>query len=374
MKKKLSLILATALAVSSLTGCLNNSAPAPTTAAATTAAAAEAAADTEAGSESGTEAPAAQGDATYTFNVDNVESHTFALSTTATAGSALADVTHYFADHVNELSGGKIQVDVYEGSSLGSEAQNLEALTAGTLDMAIIAVEFYTNSIPQLGAMILPFMYEDYDDVQKVMESEAGEYASQQLLETAKVKNLGYYVMAFRNMYSTKPINTVDDLAGFKMRVPESSLYVDTFKMMGAAPTPLPAGEVYTALDTGVVEGVENTPDSNLHNSWFEVAPYFNKTNHLNAPTTFSMSAKVFEGLNEDEQNLLMQAGLDASRYGLESTKSSDSEFRKELEGKCEFIDTDVESMKAKIDYTAYPFMESDEAKQLFELVQENLK
>jgi tripartite ATP-independent transporter DctP family solute receptor len=373
MKKHISLLLASAVIATSLTGCLNNSASSTSTTAApaaqeTTAAAAQ---DTTAAKE---EAPAAAADATYTFNVDNVESHTFALSTTATSGSALADVTHYFADHVNELSGGKIQVDVYEGSALGSEAQNLEALTAGTLDMAIIAVEFYTNSIPQLGAMILPFMYEDYDDVQKVMESEAGEYASQQLLDVAKVKNLGYYVMAFRNMYSTKPINSVDDLAGFKMRVPESSLYVDTFKMMGAAPTPLPAGEVYTALDTGVVEGVENTPDSNLHNSWFEVAPYFNKTNHLNAPTTFSMSAKVFDGLNEDEQNLLMQAGLDASRYGLESTKSSDSEFRKELEDKCEFIDTDVDSMRAKIDYTAYPFMGTDEAKHLFELVQECLK
>ena len=77
-------------------------------------------------------------------------------------------MTHHFADTVGELSGGKIKVDVYEGSALGSEAQNLEALTAGTLDMAIIAVEFYVNSIPQVGAAILPYMYEDYDQVQKV--------------------------------------------------------------------------------------------------------------------------------------------------------------------------------------------------------------
>lgn len=374
MKKKLALVLAASMVMTSLTGCLGNaSAPttaAPTTAAETTTAAPAAEGETTAAAG---ETTAAAADATYTFDAANIGEHTFSLSTTATSGSALADVTHFFADHVEELSGGKMHVDVFEGSSLGSEAQNLEALTAGTLDMAIIAVEFYVNSIPQLGALILPYVYDDYDQVQKVLEGEAGEYASQQLLDVAKVQSLGYYVMAFRNMFTTKPINTVDDLKGFKMRVPESSLYVDTFKMMGAAPTPLPSGEVYTALDTGVVEGVENTPDSCLHNSWFEVAPYFNRTNHLNAPTTFSMSAQVFNGLNEDEQNLLRQAGLDASRYGLESTKASDAEYRKELEAKgMTFVDSDVESMRAKIDYNSYEFMQSDEAKKLFELVQNN--
>ena len=306
-------------------------------------------------------------------SLDNVGEHTFSLSTTASSGSALADVTHNFADTVGELSGGKIKVDVYEGSALGSEAQNLEALTAGTLDMAIIAVEFYVNSIPQVGAAILPYMYEDYDQVQKVFEGEAGQYTSQQFLDVAKVKNLGYYVMAFRNMYTTKPLNSVDDIAGMKIRVPESSLYVDTFKMMGAAPTPLPMGEVYTAIDTGVVSGLENTPDTCLNNSFFEVAKYFNMTNHLNAPTTFSMSAKVFDSLNEDEQNLLLEAGLRASRYGLESTKTSDAAYREQLKEKgMEFIETDVESMRAKIDYTSYPFMQSEEAKTLFDLVQKS--
>lgn len=362
MKKKMALLLAATLTAASLSGCLGNTAPetqAPETKA-------EAAADS-ASPEQGSEAA----EMTYSFDADKLEEHTFALSTTASSGSALANVTHYFADKVTELSGGKMVVDVYEGSSLGSEAQNLEALTAGTLDMAVIAVEFYVNSIPQVGAAILPYLYDNYDQVQKVLEGEAGEYTSKQILDVAKVRNLGYYVMAFRNMYTTKPVASVEDLAGMKIRVPESSLYVDTFKMMGAAPTPLAMGEVYTAIDTGVVDGLENTPDTCLNNSFFEVAKYFNMTNHLNAPTTFSMSDKVFSGLNEDEQNLLLEAGLQASRYGLESTKSSDEEYRQTLKDKgMEFVEADVESMREKIDYTAYPFMQSEEAKTLFELIQ----
>ena len=367
MKRKLAIVLAAAMAAMSMTGCLNNAST--TTTSQTTVATAEISSEAETNE---TKKTSEGEDYTYQFDASNVEKHTFSLSTTAPIGSALADVTHHFADKVEELSDGRMKVDVFEGSALGTEAQNLEALTAGTLDMAVIAVEFYVNSIPQLGALILPYMYDDYDQVQKVLESEAGEYASEQLRNVAKVQNLGYYVMAFRNMYTTKPINSVDDLKGFKMRVPESSLYVDTFRMLGAAPTPLATGEIYTAIDTGVVDGVENTPDGCLHLSWFEVAPYFNKTNHLNAPTTFSMSASVFDKLNDDEKNLLLQAGLDASHYGLESTKTSDAENRKALEEKMTFVDSDVESMRAMIDYNAYDFMQSDEAKKLFELVQKN--
>jgi len=365
VKRLLTGILAATVAMFSLTGCLSQTASAP-----------QEATKEEAGAATEAEAPAAEVpdvEAKYSFNPDNIGEHTFTLSTTASSGSALADVTYYFAKRVNDLSGGKMTVDVFEGSALGSEAQNLEALTAGTLDMAVIAVEFYVNSIPQVGALILPYMYDDYDQVMKVLESEAGDYASQQLQEVAKVKNLGYYVMAFRNMYTKKEIKTVDDLAGLKMRVPESSLYVDTFRMMGAAPTPLSASEVYTALDTGVVEGFENTADSCLHMSIFEVAPYFNMTHHLNAPTTFSMSDKVFQSLNEDEQMLLLEAGYEASHYGLESTKASDEAYQQELKDKgMTFVETDVESMRAKIDYTAYDFMKSEEAKKLFDLVQAN--
>lgn len=373
MKKKIAMLTAMSLLTMTMTGCLNNTAaPSASTAGATEAAATEAAkkSDETAAAEKTEDSSK---DTTYAYNLDNVGEHTFTLSTTATSGSALSDVTNNFAKKVNELSDGKMTVDVFEGSSLGSEAQNLEALTAGTLDMAVIAVEFYVNSIPQLGALILPYVYEDYDQVQKVLESEAGQYANEQLLNVAKVKNLGYYVMAFRNMYTTKELKTVDDLAGLKMRVPESSLYVDTFKMLGAAPTPLASSEVYTALDTGVVEGFENTADSCLHMSIYEVAPYFNQTNHLNAPTTFSMSAKVFDELNADEQNLLLEAGLEASHYGLQSTKDSDEANRAELKEKgMTFVETDVESMRNKIDYMSYEFMKSDEAKKLFELVNAN--
>ncbi len=362
MKKTIAMLLAASMLVS-LTGCGGSSASSTATTAVPEKT--EAASGTSAGT-------------SETKSADEVEEQKgarhFDLSTTASPGSSLETVAKHFADEVKIRSNGSMIVDVYCSSTLGSEAQNLEALTAGTLDMAIIAIEFYSNSITELGALILPFQYDNYDQVQAVLEGEAGQYATQRLREKAGVQNLGYFVQMFRNMYMNKPINSVSDLAGVKIRVPESTLYVNTMKMMGAAPTPMAFGEIYTSCETGVIDGFENTPDSCYNNSMFEVLPYFNVTRHINAPTTFSMSAQVFDSLTPEQQQILLDAGEATSLFGLEETKTQESEMVKLLTEKMEIVETDTASMREAIDYNNYDFMASDEAKRLFELVQEATK
>lgn len=310
----------------------------------------------------------------YSFDVNNVGEHNFTFASTSAAESVGEQVTDFFAQRVEELSGGKMTVTHFGGSALGTESQYLEALTAGTLDMGMIAVEFYCNSIPQLGAMLLPYMYEDYDQVTNVLMSEAGDYANEQILEVADCVNLSYFIQAFRQIYSTREIKSADDLKGVKIRVPESSLYVDTFEMMGAAPTPLPLSEVYTAMDTGVVNAVENIPDTAVHNSWAEVAPYMIETNHMNGPSTFSMSNKVYSTLNEDEQNILLQAGYETVYFAVALSEEKDAEARAVLEEDMTIIQPDIQSMRDAMDYTKYDFMQSEEAQKLFELVQANLQ
>lgn len=295
----------------------------------------------------------------------------FDLSTTGAPSTLLGNVCDYFAKQVKELSNGEMIVDVFYNSALGSEAQNLESLTAGTLDMAVIAIEFYSNTIPELGAVILPYLYDDYDQVQSVLDGEAGEYASERLREVAGVENLGYYVMMFRNMYLNQAINDVDDMAGLKIRVPESTLYVNTMSMLGAAPTPMAMGEVYTSCETGVISGYENTPDSCLNQSMFEVVNYLNLTRHLNAPTTISMSATVFDGLTSEQQDILRQAGAAASAYGLQTTKDAEEDYLAQLSEKMTVVETDTDSMRNKIDYNNYDFMSSEEAQHLLSLVRE---
>jgi tripartite ATP-independent transporter DctP family solute receptor len=281
----------------------------------------------------------------------------------------------YFADQVRELSKGKMEVDVFEAATLGSESQNLEALRSGSLDMAIIAVEFYTNIVPDVGTLVLPYIYSDYENQQAILSGEAGHLAAEQIKDKCDAVVLSYYVLAFRQIFTTdKPVNTVNDLKGLKIRVPESNLYVNTFSLLGASPTPVAWGETYTALDTGVVGGLENTPESILSASMNEVTKYMNITNHISAPTTFSISNKVYSKLTAEQQDILKEAAKRASEYGLKLTQENDNVAREKLKKSMEIVNTDVISMKNKIDYSSFDCMKSAEAKKIFDLVQRDSK
>lgn len=272
-----------------------------------------------------------------------------------------------FARLVKEKSQGKMQIDVYPSATLGTEAENLQALTNGTLDMGIIAAEFYSNYVPEAGILCLPYMYDDYDDANNKLEGEAGEKVAQLILDQTDVKVLDYYTLAFRQIFTvSKEINTVADMKGLIIRIPDSTTYKTTFGQLGASPTPIAWGETYTALDTGVVAAVENIPESIMSASMQEVCKYVNVTNHLIAPTTFSISNKVFSKLTEEQQNILLEAADEASAYGLKQTKDgSDANFNALEDAGLTVVNTDIDSFKNAIDYSKYEATQTDKGKEI---------
>jgi len=275
-----------------------------------------------------------------------------------------------FAELVQEKSNGTMEIEVFPSAALGTERENLEALQSGVLDMAIIAVEFYPSYVKEAGVFVLPFIYKDFDHQTAVLKGEAGERLKEIILDQTDVKVLSYYSLAFRQVFTTeKPVNTVNDINGLKIRVPESPTYVNTFTMLGAAPTPVAWGETYTALETGVVQGLENTPESIHSASMHEVTKYMNITDHISAPTTFSISNKVFNKLTEEQQSILIEAAEEAADFGLELTIKNDTEFREKLNEELEIIETDKESMRNAIDYSKFDVMQLDTAKELKELI-----
>ena len=261
-----------------------------------------------------------------------------------------------FARLVDEKSGGSMAIDVFPTATLGTETENLQALTNGTLDMGIIAAEFYANYVPEAGILCLPYMYDSYDDCYEKLQGEGGKKVAELIEAETGVKVLDYYVLAFRQVFTVKKeINTVDDMKGLIIRIPDSNTYKTTFTQLGAAPTPVAWGETYTALDTGVVAAVENTPESIMSASIQEVCKYVNETNHLIAPTTFSISKKVFDGLTEEQQNILVEAAQEAGLFGKNLTaEGSDANFAALEDEGLTLIHTDVESFKNAIDYNAY--------------------
>lgn len=275
-----------------------------------------------------------------------------------------------FAELVKEKSGGSMEIEVFPSASLGTERENLEALQTGTLDMAIIAVEFYPSYVEEAGVFVLPYMYDSYEHQTAALKGEAGKKLAEMILEDTGVKVLSYYSLAFRQVFTNdKPINIVGDLKGLKIRVPESPTYVNTFTLLGAAPTPVAWGETYTALETSVVAGLENTPESIYSASMHEVVKYMNITDHISAPTTFSISNDIFEGLTPEQQTIILEAAGEASDFGLNLTIANDTEFREKLAAELEVIETDKATMRASIDYNTFNVMKLEDAKTLKDLI-----
>lgn len=349
MKKALALLTGAAMMVSLLAGC--------------GAASASSTASSQAASE-----PASTASSEQSTNYDDVTPDiTLSLSHQMAASHSINQTAEEFARLVKEKSEGKIQVDVYPSATLGTETENLQALTNGTLDVAVIAAEFYANYVDEAGILCLPFMYDSYDDAYAKLHSEAGDTIKDMILEKTDVRVLDWYVLAFRQIFTVdKPINSISDLSGMIIRIPDSNTYKSTFSQLGAAPTAVAWGETYTALDTGLVSAVENTPESIMSASMQEVCQYVNETNHILGPTTISISDAVYQKLTAEQQAIIDEAAKEACEYGLNLTKDgSDANFAALTDAGLTKVETDVDSLKSAIDYSAYACAQSDKGKQI---------
>lgn len=287
------------------------------------------------------------------------------LSHQMAATHTLNDTSKKFAELVKEKTKGNVEVEVFPSASLGSERENVEALKTGTLDLGIIAVEFYPSNLKESAVLILPYMYKDYDHLSRVLASDVAKEVSGMILEKTNVRPLTYLTMAFRQMFTDREVKNAADLKGLKMRVPESPLYVAAFKQLGASPTPIAWGEVYTALQTGVVSGVENTPEAVQTTSLDQVTKFMNLSNHMTSSSTISMSEMVFKKLPKEYQNALISAAAEAAKFNHSLTVSRDKEYREKLQKTLKVIQPDVESFKKAVKYDQIELVSSNKAKEL---------
>ena len=207
MKKLISVITAAVLAATMTAGCGAASAKPAETAAAPTA------------SEAATEAAPEKAGSSF----DDVKPDvTLTMSHQMAANHSIHATAEEFARLVKEKSEGKMAVDVYTSATLGTETENLQALGNGTLDVAIIAAEFYANYVDEAGILCLPFIYDSYDDAYEKLHSDAGSQISDMILEKTNVRVLDYYVLAFRQIFTVeKQLADAKDLSGLIIRIPD---------------------------------------------------------------------------------------------------------------------------------------------------------
>ena len=231
------------------------------------------------------------------------------------AGHKDNGAAHKFADIVKEKTNGRIEVEVYDSGQLGDEKSVIEQIQFGGIDMSRVALTPLSEFNKQLMALQLPYLYRDSDHMWKVLDGDIGDELLKST-ESSGIVGLSWYDAGARNFYnSKKEIKSLDDLKGMKIRVQESSMMMDMVKALGANPTPMAYGEVYSALQTGVIDGAENNWPSYESTSHYEVAKYIVEDEHSRVPEMQIISKQTMDKLSPEDQKIIREAAKESAKY-----------------------------------------------------------
>jgi len=215
-------------------------------------------------------------------------------------------------DELARLSGNTMALQIYPSGQLGSERELVELLQIGSLGMTKVSASPLEGFVPAMGIFNLPYLFKDHDHFLRVLDSSVGDELLASV-EPSRMVGLGFYDAGSRSFYTTeKIINTPADLKGMKIRVQESQMAMTMIKALGGSPTPIAWGELYTALQQGVVDGQENPVTVITASKFWEVQNFVSLTGHVYSPAVILASPILFDGLTEEEQGWFMEAA-DAS-------------------------------------------------------------
>ena len=236
-----------------------------------------------------------------------------------------------FAELVKEKSGGKIEVKLFPGGTLGGDVQTVSALQGGVIEMTVLNAGILASNVKEFGAVDLPFLFDSGEEADKVMDGPFGTGLMERLPDTGLV-GLAYWELGFRNLTNNRhPVTKLEDIKGLKIRTIQSPIPVELFNALGANAVPLPYTELYTALETGTVDGQEN-PSANIINAkFYEVQKYMTLTRHQYNPQIVLVSKKFWDGLNDEEKAVLQQAAVEARDFQRKVSREQDAAALEEI-------------------------------------------
>lgn len=221
----------------------------------------------------------------------------------------------FMARRLVELSDGRLRMDIYPSEQLGSERECLELLQIGSLSMTKVSCSVLEGFVPAMSVLSLPYIFRDEGHRTRVLDGEVG----RRLLlagESVWLRGLCYYDAGCRSFYTKdRPVLTPDDLKGIKLRTQESPTSMRMVQVLGGSPTPIAWGELYSALQQGVVDGAENNPPSFYLSRHYEVCRHYSLDEHTAVPDVLLVGTRFWESLTQEFKDLLQQAALESAVY-----------------------------------------------------------
>lgn len=247
-------------------------------------------------------------------------------------GYPTVEAVKYFGDLVKERTAGRYAVEVYHSAQLGEEKDTIEQVRSGVIELNRVSMAPFNGLVKESVVPALPYIFRSEDHMHKVMDGEVGDEIAK-AFEPHGLIVLAYYDAGARSFYNTKkPINSVADLAGMKFRVIQSDIFVDMVAALGANATPMPYGEVYSGLETGVIDGAENNFPSYDTAKHAEVAKFYALDEHTILPEVFVMNKAAWDKLTPEDQAIFKQAAKDSVGKQRELWQAKVAESRANVE------------------------------------------
>jgi TRAP-type transport system periplasmic protein len=257
--------------------------------------------------------------------------HTIKCATQNSKGHPSVEGMEKFKELVEERSGGNITVRLFPGGVLGGDLQTISALQGGTVEMTVLNAGLMAGVAKDFALADLPFLYETPEQADAVMDGPFGTALMEQL-PAHGLAGLGYWELGFRQLTnSRRPVTKVDDIAGLKIRVVQQPVMIDLFNALGANAVPMPFPEVYTALETGTVDGQENPFPNILASKLYEVQDHLAITNHVYNPQIVLVSKQFWDTLNNEEKKLLQDVATEARDFQRATSRAQSAEALAQL-------------------------------------------
>ncbi|MCL2380643.1 MAG: TRAP transporter substrate-binding protein [Treponema sp.] len=243
-----------------------------------------------------------------------------------------------FIEYIYRETNGEIRIELFHSAQLGQETETVQLTQLGEIAFNRLGVTFLASVNPQIGAFGMPFLYRDREHMFRVLDGPIGDEALR-MLEAQSLLGLSWYDAGSRNFYTTgRPIRTLDDMTGMRLRVQEVPLMMEMVRLLGASPTPMAMGEVYSGIQNNIVDGAENNWPSYTSWSHNEVARYFTLSEHVASPEMILVNTRIWEGFSAGEQAIIRRA----AQYAAGVQRQAWLDYEREAEALARATGTEV--------------------------------